>query len=326
MNVNVPSNTNDVMITSLSNYTQPQSIYTETTFQRFRCEIAIAFREIVDASWEAGGATDDHPYELVLAFDKKLSTLVKELESSLDMIKKESIRILDVDDISGKTLLFHIIKQQRITNIFCIHTRISRLHRPYLIRGAQDPQYAYSRMMCLRSARIVIESSRELMAASPNVDSIKFVAFGHHMFVSTVVLLIDYFFNRDEPRGKERKEEIMECLRVLETSRDLNTIAARGLARLRQVLRRLPENKDGEQQSDDVQQKVQSDPMSHVQPLQFNCMESASFYNSQADSGATAASSFQSWPEANFSMFEDINLDSTVDPHQFEAFLEFGSY
>ncbi|KAH8588798.1 hypothetical protein B0O99DRAFT_677143 [Bisporella sp. PMI_857] len=304
MNVDVPSNTDDILITASGNYDQPLSIYTDSTFIRFRIEVANVFREIADATWDAGGSADDISYDLLLELDKRLNTLAKALSQKLDIIESESMKRLAPDDVSGMRKLRHLISRQNNTNILCIHTRISRLHRPYLVRGAQDPHYTYSRMSCLRSARIVIESSKAIMATTSKSDAIKFVALGHHMFVSTVILLMDYYFDRDEPQKKQRMEEILDALKVLETSQDQNTIATRGLQRLHQILKKHPESK-----SADDHEPRENQPNLCSDTAQFTPVPSPD-----------SASMMPPWLEIDFSMFGSINFDAGMDPSQFESY------
>ena len=61
-------------------------------------------------------------------------------------------------------------------------------------------------------------------------------ALNHQMYVSTVVLVMDYCFNPDEPRARERKEEIKDCFRLLESGHDGSTMATRGLQKLGEIL------------------------------------------------------------------------------------------
>lgn len=324
MNVDVPTNTNDVMINSDGSYAKPPEILTEETFQLFRIEISITFRQIVDATWKSGCDIDELPYEVVLDFDKTLNNLIGKLDRRLKAIEIESLRACGSEDKMGKARILKLITRQRNSNNFSIHTRLSRLHRPHLVRGAQDPRYAYSRMICLRSARIVIEVSKVLMAESKALDSLKLVAYSHHVFVSTVVLLMDYYFNRDEPRGKERKQEILDCFKILEGSTDQNTIAIRGLHRLQHVLRKRPESKD-----------VGSEPASSFLPKGFNSAgketqlpeQSQSYNQDIVEStpslfeGPNAADPIgEPLLDMDFSLFDDINFGTDVDVNQFESF------
>lgn len=60
----------------------------------------------------------------------------------------------------------------------------------------------------------------------------------HHHFVSTIVLVMDYCYNRDEPQAAQRKEEILECFRVLERFKSSSAIADNGVEQLKKVLNR----------------------------------------------------------------------------------------
>jgi hypothetical protein len=93
-------------------------------------------------------------------------------------------------------------------------------------------------MVCLRSARTVIEIGKAMTMTRKDITSIKIWTLNHHIFVSTVILVMDYCFNRDEPRAKERREEIMDCFQLLESNKQECTIATRGLSKLRHMLRK----------------------------------------------------------------------------------------
>lgn len=202
---------------------------------------------------------------------------------------------------------------------FGIHTRISRLHRPYLVRGAQDPRYAYSRMVCLRSARTVIELGKKMTTQIQDLASIKIWSVNHHVFVSTVILVMDYCFNRDEPRAKERKEEILECFRILESSREDSTIATRGLQKLRTMLR---EKAGGDVSSEEEStisttfNRPQYPPASFTPSVQENFQQesSAIYRNEMAAGGDLSQTGMPSQWQWDLEF-----LDYDVDYSQFEA-------
>jgi hypothetical protein len=74
------------------------------------------------------------------------------------------------------------------------------------------------------------------MSSSHDLIAFKIWALNHHMYVATVILVMDYCFNRREPRAKERKEEILECFRALKrnTTRGRSTVP--GLQKLEKIL------------------------------------------------------------------------------------------
>ena len=242
MNVDYPTNVCDDSITPLgpASYAVSCNIPTEMTYFLFRLRFATVFREMVDAAWETGSEMDDLPYEFVLEFDKKLNDLAAEFETAYSTVMKNAPSspgspTLLIDEKSNDLKTTQLARQRNMA-MFGMHTRFARLHRPYLVRGAQDPRYSYSRMVCLRSARTVIELGRAMTVSFEDISSIKIWAVNHHVFVSTVILVMDYCFNREEPRAKERKEEILECFRLLEGTAGESTIASRGLMKLKKML------------------------------------------------------------------------------------------
>ncbi|PVH76458.1 hypothetical protein DL98DRAFT_292932 [Cadophora sp. DSE1049] len=242
MNVDYPTNVCDNSITPMgpTSYAVSCKHPTEMTYFLFRLRFATVFREMVDAAWETGSDMDDLPYELVLEFDKKLNDLSAKFEEAYSTVMKNMPSFTEPDTLraDGKSVdskTAQLIRQRNMA-MFGMHTRFARLHRPYLVRGAQDPRYSYSRMVCLRSARTVIELGRMMTASFKDISSIKIWSVNHHVFVSTVILVMDYCFNREEPRAKERKEEILECFRLLEGTAEESTIASRGLMKLKKML------------------------------------------------------------------------------------------
>jgi hypothetical protein len=313
------------------------------TYFILRIRFSVIFRSIVDAAWEAGSDLDDLPYEIVLECDKRLSSLFVELETSFRNISKNKPK--DPAFATSTERKYSLLSRQRDMGLFGLHTRISRLHRAYLIRGAQDPRYAYSRMVCLRSARTVIELGKQMTESQrtiPHLISIKIWALNHHIFVSTVVLVIDYCFNRDEPRAKERKEEILECFRLLGDGGDENTIATRGLKKLKEMLKMAPHGGEGSGPGSGSEgssgasaarsaplppssKSVGPTPMAMFPPFpptQHFAQENAV---PAEPSPALAPTGFEDpppyqWADWDNSFdFDDFSFDANLDPSQFEA-------
>ncbi|KUJ10776.1 uncharacterized protein LY89DRAFT_739766 [Mollisia scopiformis] len=321
MNVDHPSNVDDTEINARGDYARPMEFATDMTYFIFRVKFATVFGEMVDAAWEAGSDMDELPFELVLEFDKKLNTLLADFDRKFEVVKHNYPP--GTNDSSAGQKLARLSKQRTMARNmahFGIHTRISRLHRPYLVRGAQDPRYAYSRMVCLRSARTVIELGKKMTTQVQDLASIKIWSVNHHVFVSTVILVMDYCFNRDEPRAKERKEEILECFRILESSREDSTIATRGLQKLRIMLR---EKASGDASSGDEStgskasfSKQQRDsPTSFAPPNQFQQAPST-MYQSTPVSGSEMNQLPSQW------QWDLGSLDFDVDYSQFEALFQ----
>jgi len=151
----------------------------------------------------------------------------------------------------------------------------------------------------------------------------------HQIFVSTILLIMDYCFNRDEPRAKERKDEILECLSILESRRDESSIADRGLQSLRNLL-----------QDESTSPRTQSE-MAYPRALELikvaakskrrstfgedfanflpsAIQESDTFDSNSKDKAIETQSSYFS-PELELPPFQHVNFDVELDASQFES-------
>jgi len=125
-----------------------------------------------------------------------------------------------------------------------IHTRRSKLHQPFLVRGFIEPKYAYSRNACLRSARTVLEvfhmleDRKESLACIPG----RLGMVVHHIFMATVVLVMDLCFNKASHEKQEqeaqRQEEVMQACRILDKLKQESTLAKKFLDPLMEILQK----------------------------------------------------------------------------------------
>lgn len=155
MNVDLPTNVDDEMIGSNGSYAQPPDVPTGMSFFLARITLAKTFCGMIDTTWNSECDTDNMPYELILKFDQKMNSSLSDFSKRFGAYLAHNFN----GDESRKIQLL----TQRNMGAIGIYARISRLHRPYLVRGARDPRYAYSRMVCLRSARTVIELGVTMM-------------------------------------------------------------------------------------------------------------------------------------------------------------------
>lgn len=328
MTVEYPTNCDDSAINSRGDYAVSLEEPTEMTYFIYRIKGSIVFRDIVDAAWDYGCAgVEELPFELVLEFDKRLNQLIGESDKKFEKLISAFPTYFDpsiqTQGASNQKLV--LLARQRLMAHFGVHTRFSRLHRPFLVRGAQDPRYSYSRMVCLRSARKVIEIGKDMMAYD-RIDSFKIWSVNHHVFVSLTILVMDYCFNREEPRAKERKEEILECFRLLEEGENHreSTIATRGLKKLKDILRdgakprRSPEM--------ETPQKI-PEPRSCQPPINY----SAPIANTMSHDPSTFSSAntygqyqlFQlQWTDIDYSSLDNLDFDVDLDASQFDALFQ----
>src|SRR5581483_7579206 len=93
------------------------------------------------------------------------------------------------------------------------HTRLVRLHRHFFLKGVKDPTYSYSHMVCVQSARRVLEIKRIMDEEEPifSPPSSTVWSVMHHSFLSAVVLMMDVCFNWDDILADQKRNEVLEA-------------------------------------------------------------------------------------------------------------------
>ncbi|OAP55012.1 hypothetical protein AYL99_10712 [Fonsecaea erecta] len=227
MNVEFPSNVDDKDITAEGNYDEPVlGSPTEMTFTIAKIRVSTVIRELIDTANKAKVNVDELDYEQILVFDKKLNDVYDSLPP---YFRYEDASRPYVQEIYNAR---PYLERQRNFLLFGLYIRLSLLHRPFLTRSYKEPRYRYSRMVCLRSARIVID----LHKAMREVSSGRMWLVMYHVFVATTTLVMDYACQRDDPQAAtERKQEILNCYRILEAGEERDPEVKEGLATLKRI-------------------------------------------------------------------------------------------
>ena len=120
------------------------------------------------------------------------------------------------------------------------HTRRSKLHQPFLVRGFTEPKYAYSRTACLRSARTILEVCRIFQEKQGNVAYMpaRLGAVVHHVFTAAVILVMDLCFNKVDGDEEQRQDEVMRACRMLDELKRDSPMAAKFLGPLMEILQK----------------------------------------------------------------------------------------
>ncbi|KAH8808803.1 hypothetical protein F5884DRAFT_753320 [Xylogone sp. PMI_703] len=225
MNVLYPSNIYDNFPSTTCSKILIHEIPTEMTYSIARIEASAIIRELVDASNAAGVETDDLDYGHTLIFDKKLN----------DLFVKFPCYYRD-DDTEHSTLeaIYRekpFLKWQRDFFLFALHTRLLRLHRPFLLKERREAHYGYSREVCLHSTRLVMKMYPEML----QIPYSRIWILTYQLFLATATLVMDYCCHYNGIHQVERRSEIMQCYRLLD--RDINDPALKqGLTQLSQIM------------------------------------------------------------------------------------------
>ncbi|KAI9929562.1 hypothetical protein MW887_001035 [Aspergillus wentii] len=263
MNVQQPANIDDEPITNADNYSSPTSTPTSMSYSLQRLKLAFVCRDIVDTT------AHEHLHNLEINYDKILT-----LDRKLHQAYSELPDFFRLDPVSRRrfSALYHArptIAWQRCLLQQGYHSRFCRLHRQYLIRGARDPTYSYSHVICLQSARKVLEIKRIMDEDEPRFAPPSAVVWSvmHHVFMAAVILLMDVCFNWDDILADKRKEEVLDACRMLSNAQQSSSIVREGIDAMMGVLQKHWKNGKplSTQDSSTVNPVlVQSDPVAQV--------------------------------------------------------------
>lgn len=234
MNVKRPSNLDDDEIGTEGSHEKPRSVPTVMSYTLARLELADVCREFADTT-----ATDyfqgiEVSYDKILQLDRKIHEAYRRLPEFF------------LFDLTNRQRFSELYKQrptiawQRCLIQQGYHSRLCRLHRQFFIRGARDPLLSYSHVICLDSARKVIQIKRIMDEEEPcfkqNSSMVRSII--HHVFMAAVILLMDVCFNWDDILGDRRREEVLDACRMLSKAQQSSPVVREGISGMMEILRK----------------------------------------------------------------------------------------
>lgn len=217
MKVNYPSNIDDdLMEATRVQQASPLSVPTVISGSIQRARLANLCREVVDAMPSILLDSQEPDYEVILALDKMLHEFLEDIP---EFFKLDEESIHKSQEICKER---PYIAWQRINLHFSFHTRLCRLHRPYHLEGVTNPKYAYSHMVCIRSAQTVLELRRAMDDIDPEAGwyPARFWRVMQHVFLAALTLATDVSFNPDAPDAEARKAKVLAAYKTLEKSKE----------------------------------------------------------------------------------------------------------
>ncbi|KAL4737939.1 hypothetical protein BDV11DRAFT_216323 [Aspergillus similis] len=235
MNVKRPSNLDDNEI-GLEGRTneKPSSAPTDMSYTIARLELAVVCREFADATVADHFLGREVDYSKILQLDRQIHEAYQRLPEFF------------LFDLTNRQRFGELYKQrptlawQRCLIQQGYHSRLCRLHRQYFIRGARDPSLSYSHVLCLESARKVIQIKRIMDEEEPTFKPNSSVVWSivHHVFMAAVILLMDVCFNWDDIMGDRRREEVLDACRMLSKAQQSSSVVREGIGAMMEILQK----------------------------------------------------------------------------------------
>ena len=172
----------------------PPHVLTSVSFEIYKWRTASMLRTSFDRLITQA---DSFTYETVLELDRGYHEILDNLPKALRQAPSDAAACSSSTTPEDKTILW-----QRNLALKGIHSRIVRLHRPFLARAyTAGSKFASSRAQCLASARLVVDCHRNLRDLSTR-GTFWFV-YSHTLGAATV-LFLDWFWAIDNhlPRAE----------------------------------------------------------------------------------------------------------------------------
>jgi hypothetical protein len=185
------------------------NVRTRMSFQLAKLKFAeISQRQI----WQANN-NNHPPYSFILSVDRELRKAMLELPAYFQPDSNPGPVSQD-----PKKLVEHY---EKITLSLAIHSRMLRLHRPWLSRGYEDERYAYSKEQCIRAARASLRMMSDNIGVARFLEKWWIPLF--YVTVSGMVIIIDLLKTaKREMKSKATEEKISEVKGALGQMRHIS--------------------------------------------------------------------------------------------------------
>ena len=235
MRVRLPRNIEDHVL-DRGNTTEdlPLTHPTPMSYPLQRIRMGEISRSIVDTLRFGISDVGEHDYGQVMVLDKRIQHFLEDLPVFLK---------LDSESLQKSQYILerhpYFAMQRYIINIGAQSNRC-KLHQPFLVRGTDKRKYAESVEICLSSAMEVIKINKTVREDPTRLipDKVKFIGLLHHMFLATVVLVMDLCFNRTDGHDEERSSDVASAIKILEESKDQSISIQRFLDSLMEALKK----------------------------------------------------------------------------------------
>ena len=210
-----------------------------TSYFLQRVRLAETCRAVVD-NLPLSKIIENASYEQIILLDGKFEDLIRSLPA-----------FFRLDQGSELSYTAPQLTLQRYLIHLGIYTRRSRLHQPFVVAGLTDPKYTFSRNACLNSSRAVLQICYQLEEKKDDLELIpaKLATVVHHVFMATVVLVMDLCSNKVEGLEEQRQAEVTRACRMLDSLKQDSAMAAKLAQPLIEILQKHKERLQQSQSS-----------------------------------------------------------------------------
>lgn len=174
-------------------------------------------------------------YDTILEVDRALEQFLREAPPFFTIAADEVLKLPLTDPLRSPS----ITVQRHILNLF-VHGQRLKIHLPYLARATVEPEYAYSREVCLKAARFILQIEHRLEKENHafSITRLKLTVVLHSLFLASIVLLLDVCTTSNSSDRAAKQQEMAEAWRIMEQAQGQSVPAARLMELLKQVMKK----------------------------------------------------------------------------------------
>ncbi|KAF1968142.1 hypothetical protein BU23DRAFT_515271 [Bimuria novae-zelandiae CBS 107.79] len=238
MMTNKPLNINDEdVVDGMHRVGRPLTEPTQMSYFVLRIQLNEISRSIVDRAPLMNALPNGPSYDVVMDIDTEMQLLLNDVPPFfLSMPPFEIAARYGISPERAKV----IARQGHGFRTLFYATRC-KLHLPYARRGFTELDYATSRILCIDSARLIIqiESEYQRIGLDDGFARYKPILYSMTVFLACTILLMEYCHRKQTqaPDQEKSKMEICNALSMLEAARSESEIVSKFLDSLVTVLR-----------------------------------------------------------------------------------------
>jgi hypothetical protein len=213
---------------------QPLSIPTTMSYPLHRIKISEICRRMVDRNPLSSAQLGEPSHEDIMDIDGELQELLNEVQPFFSMPQEELIVKYKLNADKADDIV-----QQGHTLRLLLYSLRCKLHLPFFTRGYTTSALPYSKDICIKSARLLIQSQSHLLdidVSNGTIFPCASLLLG--VFMGSIVLLVDLCMNKARGLEDLHRGDICKAFRLLESARHESETSARFVESLTQVLQK----------------------------------------------------------------------------------------
>ncbi|GAD96578.1 hypothetical protein NECHADRAFT_47622 [Paecilomyces variotii No. 5] len=230
-----PLNINDEdVFDGMSRDERPLSQPTAMSYTMQRIRLAEVSRGIVDRNPLTMAHASGLSHDAIMDIDTELQALINDVPEFFSASESVLLESYGLTRVQARNVAF-----QGQTIYFLLYSQRCKLHLPYVARNHENPTYYLSREICIKYARLVIQS--ELWQQNSDTDTetrFKFTELLAGVFSACVVLLMDLCVNPLSSQYEMQRKEVLNAFKVLGEAKSLSEIIAKSVDSLVHILQK----------------------------------------------------------------------------------------